>query len=54
MQDRNMITDVGAQYDQKRLFLEPPLLNCKKAQNGSSATQPQALSTGLFSGNIKA
>jgi hypothetical protein len=42
MQDRYTTSNVGAQYNQKMLFLEPLLLNCKlisvvvKAQNGSS------------------
>jgi hypothetical protein len=29
MEDRNMKMNVGAQYSQKRLFLQPPLLDCK-------------------------
>jgi hypothetical protein len=49
MQDRNTTTHIGAQYNQKMLFLEPPPLNCKsisvvvKAQNGSSSRLPDWL-----------
>jgi hypothetical protein len=49
MQDRNIKMNVGAQYNQKRLFLQPPPLDCKlisaveKKQNGSSGRLPDWL-----------
>jgi hypothetical protein len=42
MQDGNIKVNVEAQYNQKRWFLQPPLLNCKSisaveiSQHGSS------------------
>jgi hypothetical protein len=36
MQDGNITIQVGAQYNQKRLFLEPPPLDCKSKSGEST------------------